>query len=158
EGRWVGVRLAMTGLEGVPPIELYQVGDAYFVKDGNHRVSVARQLGAKTINAYVTPVHTRVPLGPDVDVDELTLATDYAAFLEETGIDRLRPDADLRLTAPLRYVSLLEHIRVHQYYMGIDEDRPVGWEEAVAHWYDTVYLPVAREIEEHGLLARFPNR
>lgn len=158
KGRWVGVRMAMTGLEGVPPIELYRVGDAYFVKDGNHRVSVARQLGAKTINAYVTPVHTRVPLGPDVDVDELTLATDYAAFLEETGIDRLRPEADLRLTASLRYVSLLEHIRVHQYYMGIDEDRPVGWEEAVAHWYDTVYLPVAREIEEHDLLSRFPNR
>ncbi|HRQ09593.1 MAG TPA: hypothetical protein PLG36_01085, partial [Trueperaceae bacterium] len=33
--RWVGVKLAMTGLEGVPPIELYRIGDAYFVKDGN---------------------------------------------------------------------------------------------------------------------------
>ncbi len=158
KGRWVGVRMAMTGLEGVPPVELYRVGDAYFVKDGNHRVSVARQLGAKTINAYVTPVHTRVPLGPDAGPDELTLAGDYASFLEETGIDRLRPEADLRLTASLRYVSLLEHIRVHQYYMGIDEGRPVGWEEAVAHWYDTVYLPVAREIEEHDLLSQFPNR
>ncbi len=158
KGRWVGVRMAMTGLEGVPPVELYRVGDAYFVKDGNHRVSVARQLGAKTINAYVTPVHTRVPLGPDVDIDELSLASDYAAFLEETGIHDLRPEADLRLTAPLRYVSLLEHIRVHQYYMGIDEGRPVDWDEAVAHWYDTVYLPVAREIEEHDLLSRFPER
>src|SRR5690606_19104479 len=77
-GRWVGVRLAMTGLEGVPPVELYRIGDAYFVKDGNHRVSVARQLGARTINAYVTPVYSRVPLGPDADAEAIALASSYA--------------------------------------------------------------------------------
>jgi len=158
KGRWVGVRLAMTGMEGVPPVELYRIGDAYFVKDGNHRVSVARQLGAKTIQAWVTPVYSRVPLGPDADAEAIALAGSYAAFLEETGIDHLRPGADLRLTEPLRYPSLLEHISVHRYFMGIDEDRPVSWEEAVAHWYDTVYLPVAEAIEEHDLLARFPGR
>src|SRR5690554_3800182 len=157
-GRWVGVRLAMTGLEGVPPVELYRIGDAYFVKDGNHRVSVARQLGARTINAYVTPVYSRVPLGPDADAEAIALASSYAAFLDETGIDQLRPGADLRLTEPLRYPSLLEHIRVHQYFMGIDEDRPVSWDEAVAHWYDAVYLPVAEAIREHDLLSRFEGR
>ena len=156
--RWVGVRLAMTGMEGVPPVELFRIGDAYFVKDGNHRVSVARQLGAKTINAYVTPVYSRVPLGPDADAEAIALAGSYAAFLEETGIDQLRPGVDLRLTEPLRYPSLLEHISVHRYFMGIDEDRPVSWEEAVAHWYDTVYLPVAEAIREHDLLARFEGR
>ncbi len=158
KGRWVGVRLAMTGMEGVPPVELYRIGDAYFVKDGNHRVSVARQLGARTINAYVTPVYSRVPLGPDADAEAIALAGSYAAFLEETGIDHLRPGADLRLTEPLRYPSLLEHIRVHQYFMGIDERRPVSWEEAVGHWYDTVYEPVAEAIVEHDLLARFEGR
>lgn len=158
KGRWVGVRLAMTGMEGVPPVELYRIGDAYFVKDGNHRVSVARQLGARTINAYVTPVYSRVPLGPDADAEAIALAGSYAAFLEETGIDQLRPGADLRLTEPLRYPSLLEHISVHRYFMGIDEQRPVSWEEAVAHWYDTVYLPVAEAIVEHDLLARFEGR
>ncbi len=157
-GRWVGVRLAMTGLEGVPPVDLYRIGDAYFVKDGNHRVSVARQLGARTIQAYVTPVYSRVPLGPDADAEAIRLAGSYAAFLEETGIDELRPGADLRLTEPLSYPSLLEHIRVHRYFMGIDEDRPIDWDEAVAHWYDAVYLPVAEAILEHDLLARFEGR
>jgi uncharacterized ParB-like nuclease family protein len=37
----------------MPPIEVYQVGEAYFVIDGNHRVSAARQEGMKTIAAYV---------------------------------------------------------------------------------------------------------
>ena len=156
--RWVGVKLAMTGLSGVPPVELYRIGGAYFVKDGNHRVSVARQLGAKTIHAYVTPVRARVPFDAEFDHDELILSSEYAEFLLETSIDELRPDADLTVTAAGKYPQLLEHIRVHRYYMGLDEDRAVGWEEAVGHWYDTVYLPVAEAITDHGLLERFPAR
>ncbi len=157
-GRWVGVKLAMTGLEGVPPIEVYRLGEAYFVKDGNHRVSVARQLGSKYIQAYVTPVHVRVPFGPDVDQDGLIVASELTDFLEETRLDELRPDADLRVTVPGQYAVLLEHIRVHRYFMGIDFGRPVRWDEAVAHWYDAVYLPVVNAIHEHGLLERFEGR
>lgn len=157
-GRWVGVKLAMTGLEGVPPIEVYRLGEAYFVKDGNHRVSVARQLGSKTIQAYVTPVHVRVPFGPDVDQDGLIVASELAEFLDETRLDEARPEADLRVTVPGQYPRLLEHIRVHRYFMGIDLGRPVGWDEAVAHWYDVVYLPVVEAIREHGLLERFEGR
>lgn len=157
-GRWVGVKLAMTGLEGVPPIEVYRLGEAYFVKDGNHRVSVARQLGSKYIQAYVTPVHVRVPFGPDVDQDGLIVASELAQFLEETRLDEVRPQADLRVTVPGQYPILLEHIRVHRYFMGIDLGRPVSWDEAVAHWYDAVYLPVVEAIHEHGLLGRFEGR
>ncbi len=156
--RWVGVKLAMTGLEGVPPIDLYRIGDAYFVKDGNHRVSVARQLGAAQINAYVTVVSTRVPFTPDMDQDDLIKATEFAEFLDATHLDDLRPEADLTVTVPGQYPKLLEHIRVHRYFMGIDEGRPVSWSDAVTHFYDTVYLPVVEEIREHGLLLDFPNR
>ena len=52
--RWAGINAAMTGASGVPPIEVYQLGDVYFVADGNHRVSVARANGLKEIAAYVT--------------------------------------------------------------------------------------------------------
>lgn len=148
----------MTGLEGVPPIEVYRIGDVYFVRDGNHRVSVARQLGAKMIQAYVTLVHSRVPVGPDVDHDALIIASEYASFLEETRLDHLRPEADLRVTAAGQYPTLLEHIRVHRYFMGIDEERPIPWEEAVGHWYDAVYLRVVEAIRSHGLMGRFPDR
>lgn len=156
--RWTGVRLAMTGMEGVPPVELYRIGGAYFVKDGNHRVSVARQLGSKLIHAYVTPLHVRVPLGPDVDPEELIIKAEYADFLEETQLDRLRPGVDLQVTVPGQYDRLLEHISVHRYFMGIDEDRPVPYREAVAHWYDAVYLPVAESIRRNGLLRGFEGR
>lgn len=156
--RWAGVRQAMAGIEGVPPIEVYRIGDAYFVKDGNHRVSVARQLGTRYLQAYVTPVHSRVKLESDIEPDDLIIKAEQSDFLLETGLDELRPEADLTLTAPGQYARLLEHISVHRYFMGIDEDREVGYQEAVAHWYDNVYLPVVESIRRHGLLRGFPGR
>ena len=158
QSRWVGVKRAMTGLDGVPPIEVYRMGDVYFVKDGNHRVSVARQLGMSHIEAYVTDVVTSVPVEPDLQPDDLILKSEQVDFLERTQLRRVRPDADLSVTVPGQYERLLEHIRVHQYYMGLDEKREVSFEEAAAHWYDTVYSPVAKLIREVGLLQNVPGR
>ena len=158
KARWVGVKVAMTGLEGTPPVDLYRIGDAYFVRDGNHRVSVARQLGAKFIQAYVTPVHARVPLSADASPDDLIIAEEHDRFLERTALDELRPGADVRVTTAGAFERLLEHIAVHRYYMGIDEDRPVADPEAVGHWYDTVYLPVVARIRGSDLLRGFEGR
>jgi nucleotide-binding universal stress UspA family protein len=158
KARWVGVKVAMTGLTGTPPVELYRIGEAYFVRDGNHRVSVARQLGARFIQAYVTPVHARVPLSADVSPDDLIIAEEHARFLEATELDELRPGADLRVTTAGAFERLLDHISVHRYYMGIDEDREVAYPEAVAHWYDTVYLPVREAMRSGGVLRGFPGR
>ena len=150
--------MATTRLTGLPPIEVYNIGDAYFVKDGNHRVSVARQLGNETIQAYVTEVRTRVPMTADLTPDDLILKAEYADFLEQTHLDELRPDADLNVTIPGQYPKLLEHIAVHQYYRGLDLDREVSYLEAVAHWYDTVYLPIIELISERGIMRSFPDR
>ena len=65
QARWARVKMAVSDLAGLPPIEVYRIGEAYFVLDGNHRVSVARELGATYIQAYVTEVRTRVSLSPD---------------------------------------------------------------------------------------------
>lgn len=156
--RWTRVQMAMSGLAGVPPIEVYQIGDAYFVLDGNHRVSVARQMGATHIQAYVTEIRTKVPLTPDVTPDELILKAEYAEFLEKTRLDELRPGCDLTVSVPGQYRVLLEHIDVHRYFMGLEQQREIPYHEAVTHWYDTVYMPVVQEIREHGILRDFPGR
>lgn len=156
--RWVGVSKLMNGLVGVPPIEVYQLGDVYFVKDGNHRVSVAKQLGAKYISAYVTRVRTTVPITKDLDYDDLIIKAEYAEFLETTQLHRMRPDADLTVTVPGQYSILLEHIQVHQYFMGLDEKRDITYPEAVVHWYDVVFCPVIRLVRARGLLQDFPER
>jgi nucleotide-binding universal stress UspA family protein len=156
--RWAKVKIAMSNLAGLPPVELYQVGEAYFVLDGNHRISVARQLEATHIQAYVTEIQTRVPLSPDVRPEDLVVKAEYAEFLERTQLDRVRPDADLSVSVPGQYRQLEEHISVHHYFMGLDQKREVPYPEAVGHWYDTVYLPVVQVIREQGILRDFAGR
>ncbi len=158
ESRWARVELAMETLSGVPPIDVYQVGDAYFVLDGHHRVSVARRFGATHIQAYVTKVRTRVPLSPDAQPDDLIVKAEYAEFLERTNLDKLWPEADLSVSVPGQYEALVEHIEVHRYYMGLEQGHEIPYEEAVAHWYDTVYLPAVEVIREQGILRDFPGR
>ena len=83
--RWTRVKAGALGQQGLPPIEVYQVGEAYFVRDGHHRVSVARQLGFDQIEAYVTEVRTKVPVTPDMDLDDVARQARYVEFLERTA-------------------------------------------------------------------------
>ncbi len=61
--RWERLALAQRRGEAIPPIEVYRVGDLYFVNDGHHRVSVAAATGQQEIDAYVTEVLTTEPPG-----------------------------------------------------------------------------------------------
>ncbi len=158
EERWAKVYTIATGGVGWPPIQLYKIGEAYFVLDGNHRVSVARQLEQPVIQAYVTEIVTKIPLTLDTQLDELICKARYAEFLERTELDKLRPQANLSVTAPGAYRILDEHIQVHHYYLGLNQKRDVAYTEAAASWYDNVYLPVVQVIREKGLLHDFPNR
>lgn len=156
--RWTGVRRAVENLNGVPPIEVYQIDQAYFVLDGNHRVSVARETGANEIQAYVTQMSTRVPLTPDVSPDELIIKAEYADFLDHTKLDELRPDADLSVTAPGQYRLLEDQIAAHRTALEAARGHAVAPAEAVADWYDHLYLPVIQAIREQGILHDFPSR
>ena len=157
--RWATVKMATESMAGVPPIDVYKIGDVYFVRDGNHRVSVARMNGQTHIEAFVTEVFTRVPFDSKMDLDSLIIKEEYAEFLEETRIDRLVAEPiNLSVTVAGAYEKLLDHIRVHRYYMGNDLKREVTYEEAVLDWYQTVYCPVIDVIREQGLLRDFPER
>lgn len=156
--RWVQVDAAFNDQAGVPPIEVYQIGEAYFVLDGNHRVSVARQLGATHIEAYVTEVRPKVPLSAEVTPDELIIKARYTDFLEHTHLDELRPEADLTTTTPGHYRTLEEQIEAHRLVMAQEQPREIPYSEAVADWYDRVYRPIINLIRAQGILADFRGR
>ncbi len=158
EERWKRIDVAMHGPRGLPPIDVYQVDEVYFVRDGNHRVSVARANGLEEIEARVTEIPTRVPLTPDLDVDDLILKTEYARFQAETGLDESRPQAEIDLTEPGRYEHLLEHIGVHRYYLGLERGTELSVQEAAVSWYDHVYLPVIESVRQSRVLDEFPHR
>lgn len=142
----------------LPPIDVFQIGDVYFVQDGNHRVSVARARGDKTIQARVVEIPVRVPLGPDTSPDDLILKAGYAEFLEATSLDRTCPGQRIELTRPGGYRLLLQHIEVHQFYMGLRSRHYPTLEEASADWYQTVYLPVVEHMRDSRILDAFPGR
>ncbi len=158
--RWARVKAAMEDTAGIglPPIEVYQVGEVYFVLDGNHRVSIAKQEGFEFIEAHVIEIKTDVPLTPDIQPDDLIVKAEYAEFLEKTEIKTLFPNADLSVTVPGQYERLLEYIEVHRYFMGLELQRDITYQEAVKHWYEVVYTPFLDPIRERGLLRWFPGR
>lgn len=156
--RWKRLDIAMNELRDLPPIDVYQIGEAYFVRDGNHRVSVAKANGIDSIEAHVTEIPSVVPLTSETDVDDLIIKVEYAQFLKQTQLDETRPQQKIELTEPGRYDILLEHIEVHRYYLGLDWGREPTFAEAAASWYDTVYLPVIEGIQESSVLKEFPKR
>jgi hypothetical protein len=156
--RWISIDRAHYQEVVLPPVELYKMGEAYFVKDGNHRVSVARAKGQVFMDAVVTEIDLQIPLTADTVFSDLELKGEYAIFLEKTRLNVLRESAQIELTLPGEYERLLEHISVHRWYLGEQHRREVPYEEAVASWYDTIYLPLVTILSEEKVVERFPGR
>lgn len=156
--RWRSIARAHYDDVSLPPVKLYKIGDAYFVLDGNHRVSVAREQGVEFVDAEVIEAATRVPVTADLDAGDLEIKGEYTRFLERTRLDEVRPDQRIEFTIGGGYERLLEHIAVHRYFMGLEQQRFIPEDEAVCDWYDHVYLPLVHIICEKGILADFPGR
>src|SRR5690349_15952436 len=156
--RWQSVNRAFYQEISLPPVVLYKVGEVYFVVDGHHRVSVAREQGQIYIEAEVRECATRVNLTPNLRLEDLEILGNKVNFLERTSLDRLRPDANIKVTIPDGFDRMLEHIAVHRYFMGIDLKRDISEEEAVTHWYDNVYIPVVNVIRDTDILGEFPGK
>lgn len=158
KSRWRNIdRLYYENVD-LPPVHLYQIGDAYFVRDGHHRVSVARERGQEFIEAEIIEMQTRVPVTPDLMAADLDIMGEYADFVEKSQIDKLRPGQTIQFSEPGGYARLLEHIAVHRYFLGLEERRRISWREAVASWYDHIYAPTTEAIRTHNILHDFPRR
>jgi len=157
--RWSRVYAVANSAVGYDPVELYKVGDVYFVRDGNHRVSVARQVGAKTIEAHVTELPTSANVYPGMSDEELNDATAYAAFLDETGLSRTRAHHQpMNLSERTRYSDLMGHIYLHKAILERLAEREVSLEEAALHWYDTVYRPAVTLIRKYDMVNQLGAR
>ena len=155
--RWTRIYQAMVEGDELPPIDVYKVDGNYYVIDGHHRVSVARNLDRPAINARVINVRTRAPLAPDVDAEALLKAAEYAAFLDITQLHRTRPEARLECSRLGRYDEIMQHIIGHRYFLSLEQKRDVPLQEAAASWYDHVYHPIAEAIRKHHVLEKLPG-
>jgi len=159
--RWMRVDVAHYQDVPLPPVRLYEIGGLYFVRDGNHRVSVAKLRGQSHVDAEVSSLNAELRLRPGMTLEELkreVLRFEKAKFYASTNFGKLTGDDALDFTSPGRYDEIIEHILVHKYYVNQGRAVEIPFEEALFSWYENLYRPIAVEIEEQGLLARFPGR
>lgn len=161
ENRWKGVAAAFldgTGT-GVPPIEVFKVGDTYFVKDGNHRVSVCRQLNIPDIEAYVWEYPPPIDgVDSDTDIDTWLIAGERQHFFDTTNLNNLRSDNQIELTVPGGYSDLLWQIENYQGVLRKIDQTEIPYEEAVTAWYDMLYETTVHKIRDEDVLELFENR
>ncbi|NCN04335.1 MAG: transcriptional regulator [Spirochaetales bacterium] len=159
--RWVSIDKAHLTDVILPPIQLYEVGGVYFVRDGNHRVSVAKMQGAKMIDAEVTSLDSDIVISPEMTKSRILkeiVCYERRRFFEFTKIEEILPGFDISFTAPGRYEELLKHIYEHKYYTNLDLREEISFEEAVILWYQEVYLPIIDHVVSSNLLGYFPER
>ena len=155
--RWENIDQAYYREVSLPPVELYKMGELYFVRDGNHRVSVAREREQEYIDAYVTEIVIPVPLTQDMTVDELELQKELAVFLEKTQLHEYDPQINLSSKISGQYEILLEHISFHRWLLGEQRQHEVNLPDAAISWYVNVYKPLAVVIEEYDISRAFPK-
>jgi nucleotide-binding universal stress UspA family protein len=158
--RWANIKaISLDPISmGLPPIEVYKVSEVYFVIDGNHRVSVARQENWKSIEAHVIEIQTDIPLNADVQPDELIIKAEYADFLEQTGLNKIPEFMDLRITIPGGYQKLLDEICVCRCQIEEEDQKECTLQDSAESWYREIYLPFAEAVRERGMMRWFPNR
>ncbi len=158
--RWVSVDEALHSDVILPPISVYSLGGWYFVRDGNHRVSVAKTMGQEFIDAEVVELDSKIPLEPGMSMRELrrrVVQYEREMFIEQYGYLPI-PMGDIVFTTPGAYPELVNHILVHKYYINQSiNDREIPIEEAAKSWYENVYSPIVKVVREEHLLSSFPG-
>ena len=154
--RWRRVEQAYP-LSDFPPIVVYQVDKAYFVVDGHHRVGIAKQRGIEFIDAEVTALDSRVPLDPKMDIADIIHREQQLIFMEESGLDQVRPDAQIEFTRPHGYVELLDLVKVFGFHLMQQRGESLPSPDVAASWYDDVYRPTIESFKADGLLDGFPD-
>jgi nucleotide-binding universal stress UspA family protein/Icc-related predicted phosphoesterase len=156
QDRWQRVKRGMD--QAIRPIDVYQIDQAYFVLDGNHRVSVARQRGMTHIPAYVTKIESTIPLTPEDDFEDLIIKNQQVRFRKETDLEKLRPDLEFATSYPGSYKFLRDQIDAHHLDLEMKHHYPYTFQEAVQSWVEEVYLPLLQTVAQSGLLRDFPDR
>jgi hypothetical protein len=149
--RWERLALAQRRGEPIPPIDVYQVGDLYFVEDGHHRVSIALASGAKTIEAYVTEVETQLPPGGITGRRDLLFKSYERIFRERVPLAGPAM-AKISVTDPWSYAELGEAVEAWGFRWMQDQGRFADRAEIARHWYTEEYQPVVRLMQSAGLV------
>ena len=149
--RWEHIAEAMRRGESMPPVDLLKVGEIYFVRDGHHRVSVARALGRSDIDAYVTEVVTRVDAGTAMKFTDLPVKSHERVFFERVPLpDEAR--GEISLTDPWEYAVLAEAVEAWGFRAMQEHGELFERAQTAELWLEHEYRPVVAMLREAGLI------
>lgn len=160
-GRWESVDKAHIQDVILPPIKLYKVGRFYFVRDGNHRVSVAKMQGVRAIDAEVTELKTQYNLDREETREELAgrlIGYEREKFIDQTHLDQVIPMENLEFSDAGRFDEIVQHIEGHKYYINQSMEEEMSFSDAALSWYYNVFWPIIQQITADGVMTRFPGR
>ena len=161
KNRWESIDRAHLQNTILPPINLYVIGGLYFVRDGNHRVSVARARGIEFIDAEVTSLRTEIRLKPGYTIQYLLkqiIQYEKRVFYSETAYGDITDDWSLDFTTPGQYDVIYNHILTHKYYLNLSHTEEISMPDAIISWYNMVYTPVLATIRRHKMMVKFRRR
>jgi hypothetical protein len=145
--RWERVAKAQRQGEAMPPIQVYRVGDLHFVKDGHHRVSVARAQGRSEISAQVTEILTKIGSDEGLRLADLPLKGHERLFYERVP---LPPEARgrINLSDPWDYAKLAEGVEAWGFRAIQACGEPMAREEVAEAWFREDYEPIVASLHE----------
>jgi hypothetical protein len=149
-GRWERIAEARKRGEAMPSIDVFQIGDLYFVQDGHHRVSVARAMGDKDINANVTQVRTKLGAGPELQISDLPLKAHERVFNERVPLPASARER-IQLSDEWRYAQLATLIESWGYRASLERERLLPRHELALLWFTDEYEPLVDMLREAGL-------
>jgi hypothetical protein len=151
--RWERINVAQRRGDPMPPIDVYRIGELHFVKDGHHRVSVARALGYKDINAYVTEVLTEVGADRAITVRDLPLKSHQRLFHERVPLPKEARDR-IQLSDEWRYAALAEAVEAWGFRNIQQRGELLSRAEVAEAWFEDEYKPVVEMLREADLVRR----
>jgi hypothetical protein len=159
--RWEHVDEAVIKDIILPPIKVYELGGLYFVRDGNHRVSVAKSKGVEFIDAEVVSLQSEIRLPP---VRSLTgmikeiISYEKRNFYFETSFGDITDYWCLDFSTTGQYDVIYNHILTHKYFINQNQEKEISIEDAITSWFNTVYLPVIHTIDKYKIMKYFKHR
>jgi hypothetical protein len=149
--RWEHIAAAMRRGDSLPPVDLLRIGEIYFVRDGHHRVSVARALKLTDIDAYVTDVVTRVGAERAITYADLPTKSHEREFFERVPLPA-EARGEIVLSDPWAYAALAESVEAWGFRTSQDRGEPITRREVAFLWLENEYRPVIAMLREADLI------
>ncbi len=160
EPRWKGVQSYLLSPGSEERITVYEYGGKYFVRDGNHRVSVAKTNKIDFLTAEVTKLNIPVQVPDYLKRTEVDLFRAKYELHQACGLFDILPEEEFSIKSPENWRFLKRELLVYNksWFERKHGREPDSNKELIESWYINLYKNAISHIREHSLTYLYPNK